>query len=75
MSCRSDRLAWWRLPPNRVSWLAVVALVGLQWMTVSVPPVTRLLGIVPLDGGDWLAVLVAVLWPVVALEVAKIWRK
>jgi Ca2+-transporting ATPase len=74
MSCRSDRLSWWRLPPNRLSWLAVVVLVGLQWMTVAVPPLSRLLGTVPLEGGDWLMLLVAVLWPVVALEVAKIWR-
>jgi Ca2+-transporting ATPase len=74
VSCRSDRLGWWRLPPNRLSWLAVVALVGLQWMTVSVAPLSRLLGTVPLDGGDWLILLIAVLWPVVALEGAKLWR-
>ena len=74
MSCRSDRLGWWRLPPNRLSWLAVGALVGLQWMTVAVPPLSRLLGTVPLAGGDWLILLVAVLWPVVALEVAKVRR-
>jgi len=43
-------------------------------MTVSVPPLSRLLGTVPLAGGDWLILLVAVLWPVMALEVAKAWR-
>jgi Ca2+-transporting ATPase len=74
MSCRSDRLGWWRLPPNRLSWLAIGALVGLQWMTVSVPPLSRLLGTTSLDGGDWLILLVAVLWPVVVLEGAKLWR-
>jgi P-type Ca2+ transporter type 2C len=74
MSCRSDRLGWWQLPPNRLSWLAVVVLLGLQWMTVSVPPLSRLLGTTPLDGGDWLILLVAVLWPVVVLEGAKLWR-
>jgi hypothetical protein len=43
-------------------------------MTVSVPPLSRLLGTTPLDGGDWLILLVAVLWPVVVLEGAKLWR-
>ena len=74
MSCRSDRLGWWRLPLNRLSWFSVVALVGLQWMTVSVPSLSRLLGTVPLDGGDWLILLVAVLWPVAVLEGAKLRR-
>ena len=43
-------------------------------LTVSVPPLARLLGTAPLDGGDWLILLVAVLWPVAALEVAKVRR-
>ena len=74
MNCRSDQLGWWRLPPNGLSWLALGALVGLQWLTVSTTPLTRLLGTVPLEGIDWVILTSAVLWPVVILEVAKAWR-
>ena len=42
----------------------LVALAGLQWLTVSWGPLQALLGTVPLSGGDWLAVVCAVLWPV-----------
>ena len=62
------------MPPNGLSWLAARRPLGLQWMAVSVPPLSRLLGTAPLDGGDWLILLVAVLWPVVMLEGAKFRR-
>ncbi|MEK7446081.1 MAG: cation-transporting P-type ATPase, partial [candidate division NC10 bacterium] len=45
---------------GRLSW----RLAGLQWLTVSWGPLQALLGTVPLSGGDWLAVVCAVLWPV-----------
>ena len=71
--CRSERLGWWRLPANRLSWLALVALVGLQWLAVSVPPLAGLLGVVPLRAIDWLVLGVGVLWPIVAMEAVKLW--
>jgi len=74
MNCRSDRLAWWRLPPNWLTWLAAGALVAVQWAAASVAPLARLLGTVPLEGADWLLLAGAVLWPVLGLEVAKVWR-
>ena len=75
MSCRSDRVGWWRLPANVLSWLALVALVGLQWMAVSVPPLSRMLGTAPLAAQDWLVLVVGVLWPLVVLELAKAWGR
>ena len=38
MRCRSERVGWWRLPLNPLSWLALVVLIGLQWLAVSAPP-------------------------------------
>jgi Ca2+-transporting ATPase len=71
--CRSERVGWWRLPPNALSWLALVVLIGLQYLTVAVGPLARLLGTAPLEGPDWLVLIVGVLWPVTLLEVAKTW--
>lgn len=71
MHCRSDRVGWWRLPPNRLVWASVLVLVGLQWVAVSWQPLARLLGTVPLAGSDWLVLAAAVLWPVLLMEVLK----
>ena len=38
---------------------------------VTWPPLAGLLGSVPLAPGDWLAVAVAVVWPVALLEAIK----
>jgi hypothetical protein len=46
-------------------------LVGVQWLSISVGPLTRLLGTVPLRAGDWAVLAAAVLWPVVVVEVIK----
>jgi Ca2+-transporting ATPase len=73
INCRSDRLSWWNLPPNALSWLALVGIIALQWMTVSMAPLAQLLGTVPLEGGDWLILAFGVLWPMGAMEVAKVW--
>jgi Ca2+-transporting ATPase len=69
--CRSERVGWWRLPPNALSWLALVVLIGLQYLTVAAPPLSRLLGTAPLDRADWLILIVGVLWPVTVLELVK----
>ena len=69
--CRSDRVNWWRLPPNALSWTALVILWGVQWSTVSWPPLARLLGTVPLSAGDWGMVTLGILCPVILLEGLK----
>jgi Ca2+-transporting ATPase len=74
MNCRSDRLGWWRLPPNRLVWMALGALVGAQWVATSWAPLARLLGTIPLSAGDWTALTIAVLWPVLLMEILKGWR-
>jgi Ca2+-transporting ATPase len=71
LHCRSTDRPWWRLPPNHLVWGALAALVAVQWLAVSWPPLTRLLGTMPLVASDWLVVAAAVVWPVAALEVLK----
>jgi len=71
MHCRSDRLGWWRLPPNRLLWASLLVLVGLQWLATSWMPLARLLGTVPLAGSDWVVLSAAILWPVLLLELLK----
>ncbi len=71
MRCRSDRLGWWRLPPNRLLWASLAALVGLQVLATSWRPLAHLLGTVPLAGSDWLVLSAAVLWPVLLMEASK----
>ncbi|HSE92903.1 MAG TPA: cation-transporting P-type ATPase, partial [Methylomirabilota bacterium] len=74
LHCRSERVFWWRLPPNRLVWASMLALVAVQWLAVTWPPLAGLLGAVPLTAGDWLVTIVAVLWPVSLLEATKRWR-
>jgi Ca2+-transporting ATPase len=71
MNCRSERFGWWRLPANPLTWFALLTLVGLQWLSVSLLPLARFLGIVPLGAEDLVVLLVGVLWPVVTMEIAK----
>jgi Ca2+-transporting ATPase len=74
MHCRSERLPVWRLPPNPLVGLSLVALAGVQWIAVSWPPLARLLGTVPLSPADWLLVLAASAWPIGVLEAVKLLR-
>jgi hypothetical protein len=55
-------------------WLALLALAGVQWLAVSWAPLAGLLHTVRLSGRDWLLVTGAVLWPVLAMEAAKLRR-
>jgi Ca2+-transporting ATPase len=73
MQCRSELLSWWRLPPNPLAWLAVLALIGLVWLAVGLGPLARLLGTIPLSASDLVLVAGAVSWPVLLLEAAKAW--
>jgi Ca2+-transporting ATPase len=72
--CRSDRLAWWRLPPNWLAWTVLGVLGGVQWLAVSWTPLARLLGTVSLSAGDWGMVTLWVLSPVLVLEALKATR-
>jgi Ca2+-transporting ATPase len=74
LACRSETVGWWRLPPNPLVWAAVVVLAGLQWLTVAWSPLATLLRTVPLTPADWLGLLLAVIWPVVLIELVKIRR-
>jgi Ca2+-transporting ATPase len=71
MNCRSERLGWWRLPSNAWVWVSLLALVGLQWLSVAVPELSRLLSTAPLAVGDWGVLAAGVLWPVVVMEIIK----
>jgi magnesium-transporting ATPase (P-type) len=71
MNCRSDRVGWWRLPSNTLTWVALLTLTLAQWAATSWAPLARLLGVVPLSGLDWIVSAVAVLWPVAVLEAVK----
>ena len=71
MNCRSERLGWWRLPPNGLSWAALAILWAVQWAAVSWAPLAHLLGTVSLSAGDWGLVTLWVLSPVLLLEALK----
>src|SRR5262249_27226174 len=73
MNCRSEQFGWWRLPSNPLTWIALVTLVGLQWLSISWSPLARLLGTMPLSATDWLVLGAGVLWPTVGMEIAKGW--
>jgi magnesium-transporting ATPase (P-type) len=74
MNCRSSRLPWWRLRPNLLVPLSLVALFALQWLAIEWGSLARLLGTTPLGDSDWLVLAAGVLWPVVALEGLKALR-
>jgi Ca2+-transporting ATPase len=71
MNCRSERVRWWRLPRNGLMWVALLILTLAQWGAISWPPLSGLLGTVPLSLADWVVATVAVLWPVAVLEASK----
>ena len=71
MNCRSERVGWWRLPPNALSWAALAVLWVIQWTAVSWTPLVRLLGTVSLSAGDWGVVTLWILCPVLLLEALK----
>jgi P-type Ca2+ transporter type 2C len=55
INCRSEQRHWWRLPSNGLTWAALATLIGLQWLAISLDPLARLLGTVPLATADWIA--------------------
>jgi Ca2+-transporting ATPase len=72
MQCRSERVPVWRLPNNRLMWVALLVLAMAQWCATSWAPLADLLGTVPLSPVDWLVALVAGFWPVAVLEGGKL---
>jgi Ca2+-transporting ATPase len=77
MYCRSEDRPWWRLPPNALTWIALVTLVGVQWLAVGWEPLAMLLRTQPLSVVDWTVVALAVTWPMLVLEAtkaARAWR-
>ena len=74
INCRSEESGWWRLPSNVLTWVALLALVGLQWLSIAFAPLAGLLGTVPLKGADWVTLIVGVLWPVAVMETVKLAR-
>jgi P-type Ca2+ transporter type 2C len=71
MTCRSERVRWWRLPQNPWIWAALAALVFAQWCAIYWTPLARVLGTVPLATPDWIVSIFALLWPVAVLESLK----
>jgi P-type Ca2+ transporter type 2C len=71
MNCRSERIGWWRLPPNGLSWASLVVLWIVQWVAVSWAPLAHLLGAVSLSAGDWGLMTLWILCPVALLEALK----
>ena len=71
MNCRSERLGWWRLPPNGLTWAALAVLGAVQWAAVEWTPLARLLGTVSLSASDWGVVTLGILCPVLLLEALK----
>jgi Ca2+-transporting ATPase len=75
MSCRSERLSWWQLPPNPWVPASLIALFALQWLAIEFGPLARLLATAPLTRADWLVLAFGVLWPVVVMEALKRWGR
>ncbi len=71
LACRSETVGWWRLPPNRLVWVSLAVLAGVQALTVAWLPLATLLHTAPLEATDWLVVSLAVVWPVALLEAVK----
>jgi hypothetical protein len=71
MNCRSERVGWWRLPPNSLTWAALGVLWEIQWAAVSWTPLAHLLGTASLSAGDWGVVTLGILCPVLLLEALK----
>ena len=75
MSCRSERLGSWQLPPNALMWMAFVGLLAVQWLAVSWRPLAGLLGAVAPSSAEWVVIVLAALWPVALLEAGKRLRR
>jgi Ca2+-transporting ATPase len=74
LNCRSQSTVWWRLPPNRLIWVSVVALAVVQWLAIAPTPLARILHTAPLSGVDWLVAAAAAVWPVAVMQLAKLLR-
>ena len=74
ISCRSDRPVLFGsgpLAPNPILRNALIGSFALQALGVLVPPLRRLLGLVPLTGSDWAVTAAAGVAPLLLNELAK----
>jgi Ca2+-transporting ATPase len=74
LNCRSTRVAWWRLPPNRLIWISLIVLAAVQWVAIAPTPLARVLQTAPLSPLDWLVATGCALWPATAMQLWKVWR-
>jgi len=71
-NCRSRiRSAFDRLWTNRSLWMAMPAVIALQWFAVDFRPLARILGLVPVGLPGVAAFVVAAVVPIVVVEVQK----
>ena len=56
---------------QRLTWIALAILGGIQWTAVSWPPLMHLLGTVSLSPSDWALVTLWIACPVLLLETLK----
>jgi Ca2+-transporting ATPase len=59
---------------NRYALLAVAIAAGLQWLPVAVPSLAALMGLMPLDPLEWLAVIGLSALPAVVGQAVKHWQ-
>jgi P-type Ca2+ transporter type 2C len=74
LNCRSQSAVWWRLPPNPLIWVSVVVLALVQWLAIAPTPLADVLQTVPLSAIDWLVATACAVWPVAAMQLAKLIR-
>jgi Ca2+-transporting ATPase len=74
-NCRSRTRSVLRgLFRNGYLWLSVLLVMVLQVMAIRVPFLARILQTTPIEGDDLIAILVAVLLPILIVEVVKLLR-
>lgn len=75
-NCRSRlHSAFSGLFSNKFIWLAAAAVLILQLLAVYFAPLARTLGVVRLNNGDWISVVISVLAPIAVVELVKLWLR
>lgn len=71
-NCRSrTRSAFDGLFLNPFLWIAAAIMLTLQLLAIYLPPLARILGLVPLHPSDWIVVVIAIILPVTIVELVK----
>ncbi|MBU3668336.1 MAG: HAD-IC family P-type ATPase [Candidatus Taylorbacteria bacterium] len=76
-SCRSEHQSIFKIPifGNPYMWYATCAVIFLQYMAVSYPPLMSLMGTTHITGSDWILIVLLSLSVVVADEVRKLFQR